>query len=263
MPVESVIELGIEPVSRGVARVARMRQVQLHVTRVVGAREVRGVAGVAVLRHCRVVAVCVALGAGYGGVRAGEREYRRVVEIRRHPSARRVAESAIGGEAARDVVRVRRSGEVPFMARVAVRRRRSVVVIRVALGARHGGMLAGQRIVREKGVIEFCIRPVDCGVASAAIVGEAKLNMGRVLAVCEIRGVAGIALGRCSGKHIIDMAGGALQRRMSTGQRVTCVFQMVKLGADKVVHGVAGLAVGGEIERHMVDDRREEVLLMA
>jgi hypothetical protein len=70
-------------------------------------------------------------------------------------------------------------------------------------------------------------------------------------------------LGRSSGIHIIDMAGRAGQRRMGAGQRVTRVFQVIKFRGDEVIHAVAGLARRGEVEGDVVDDRRQEILLVA
>ena len=62
---------------------------------------------------------------------------------------------------------------------------------------------------------------------------------------------------------IVGVAGGALQRRVSTRQRVTRVLQVVELRAHKVVHAVAGFARRGEVERHVIDHRRQKILLMA
>ena len=100
-------------------------------------------------------------------------------------------------------------------------------------------------------------------MARSAIVWQPKRHVRRIVAVGEVRRVAGVALGRSSGEYIVDMARRALQRRVCTGQRVTRVLQVVELRADKVVHSVAGFARGGEIEGHVVDDRRQEVLLVA
>ena len=87
--------------------------------------------------------------------------------------------------------------------------------------------------------------------------------MRRVLAVVEVRGVTAVALGGSSRKHIIDMARGACQSRVGACQGITRVLQVVKLRAHEVVHGVAGFARGGEVQGNVIDDRRQEVLLMA
>ena len=100
-------------------------------------------------------------------------------------------------------------------------------------------------------------------MARSAIVRQAKLHVRRVVAAHKVRGVAGIALSRRSRKHIIDMACGASQRGMRAGERVTCVLQVIELCTHKVVHRVAGIARRREIKRHVIDDRRQEVLLMA
>lgn len=50
---------------------------------------------------------------------------------------------------------------------------------------------------------------------------------------------------------------------MCAGQRVACVLQMVKLGIEPRVHGVAAFARGGESRGDMIECRRAEILLVA
>lgn len=137
--------------------------------------------------QCRVVVVRVALSAGHGGVRTGEWERRcAVVESRRTPPACCVAESAICRKPRIYVTRTVRPTEVCLVTGVARRRGRRVVVVCMALRAGNRRMHAGQRVIGVYRVIEFCIQPVRCGVARAAIVRQPKLRMRRVVAIGEI-----------------------------------------------------------------------------
>ena len=260
-----VIERRPRPVCRGVALRAIRWEITRHVRRVIRTREISLVASVACGRQRTVVAGCrgMALRALHGRMEAGQWERCRVVvKGRRRPSGRRVAESAVGRECRSDVVRIRSGGEVALVTCVAISRRRRVVIVRVALRARNRRVLTRQRVMRVQGVVKQRVVPVGCVVARTAIVWQSKRHVGRIVAVGEIRRVAGIALGRSSGEDIIDVACRALQRRVRTGQRITGVLQMVELRAHKVIHAVAGFARGGEVERHVIDDRRQEVLLM-
>ena len=59
------------------------------------------------------------------------------------------------------------------------------------------------------------------------------------------------------------MAGGAGQRSVRASECVTCVFQMVKLGIEPAVHRVTALAGRRKAKPDVIDNRRQEVLLMA
>jgi hypothetical protein len=85
---------------------------------------------------------------------------------------------------------ISRSLEVSLVARVTRGRRAVVVIVRVALRACYCSMLAGQRIMRIKGVIEFRVRPVRGRVADGAIARQAHLHVRRIIAVVEVRRVA-------------------------------------------------------------------------
>ena len=50
---------------------------------------------------------------------------------------------------------------------------------------------------------------------------------------------------------------------MHSGQRKAGKFQVIKFRAEPTVHGVTGFARGGKVRRNMVNNRRQEVLLMA
>ena len=186
-----------------------------------------------------------------------------MIECRWAPAAGGVANAAIGGEAGGDVIGGRGPSEVRLVASVASCGRRHVVVVGVALSARYGCVHAGERIVRVEGVIECGVKPVGCRVADAAVVGQAELHMGRVVGAKKVGGVARIAICRRSGEYIIDVACGARQRGVYSGQRVAGIFQVVELGTEPTVHAVAALAGGWETGRDVIEHRRQEVLLMA
>ena|ERR1035437_10086636 len=94
------------------------------------------VAGVAICRRRCKVAGGVATCAGYGDVRTGQGKGRLVViENRAGPRGGVVTSCASGGKPSRDVIRLCGCSVVRLMAGVAVCRRRSKVVIGVALRA--------------------------------------------------------------------------------------------------------------------------------
>lgn len=152
---------------------------------------------------------------------------------------------------------------VGLMARVARGRRAHVNIVEVALRTCRLGMQSCERVVREDSVIELCIQPVRRGVAGSAIVRQSQLQMAWVIrsdVLCTVACVAGC--GR-SLVHIVQMAGRASQRGVHSRQSEAGVLQMVERRSEPTVHGVAGLARGWEISTDVVDDRREEVFLMA
>lgn len=100
-------------------------------------------------------------------------------------------------------------------------------------------------------------------MASAALRRYPKLCVGRVVRALEVSLVTAIALGRCRSEVIVEVASRARQRCMRPGQRVTRVLQVIELRADEVIHCVAGFAGGGEVKRHVIDHRRQKILLVA
>ena len=83
-----------------------------------------------------------------------------VIERRRQPPGSGVAKRAVGGEPTRNVRRIGGAVEVCLVTREACRWGVAVIVVGMALSARHGGVLSGQRIVRVQSVIELGIRPI-------------------------------------------------------------------------------------------------------
>jgi len=109
-------------------------------------------------------------------MRPDKRKDRRMIESRRSPVSRRVAQRAIGREAGGDVSRIRGPSEIRFMAAVASCRQRSVIVIRVATRARHSRMRSRQR-ERCRVVIEARSGPIRGRVAGTARRGEASRHV--------------------------------------------------------------------------------------
>lgn len=261
----AVIEGSPGPGRRVMALRAGGREADGRVRRTVRFIEVSLVASVAARRQrAGVVVVHVTGCAGHGHVRAGQRKFRGVV-IERGPSpARRgVAKRAIGRESAGNVGRVRGSVEVGLMAGNASGRRVAVVVVGMALRTGHGGVFAGQRVMRVDRVIELGIQPICGGVTDRAVARQAELHVRRIVAVVEVRTVAGVA--RCQGvlEDVIEVAGGTGEGGMRAGQRIAGVFQVIKLGVEPAVHTVAAFARGGEAKPRMIEDRSEKVLLVA
>lgn len=203
-------------------------------------------------------------GAGHGHVGTGQREFRGVViKGGSSPARGGVAKRAIRRKSSGNVGRVVGPVEVRLVAGNAGRRRVVVVVAGVALCAGHGGVLAGERVMRVERVIEFCIRPIGRRMAGRAVARQAELHVRRIVGGIEIRIVARVARRRSILEDVIQVAGGTGEGSMHAGQRIAGVFQVVKFGVEPAVHGVATLAGGGEAERCVIEDGGAEVLLMA
>lgn len=102
-----MVEGGARPRSRVVAQRAGSGESRCQVVGIGGALIILLVAGVAVRRRVRVLAIDVAAGAGHSGVRAGQREAGGVViEAGRNPRCRVVAHLALLREPGGRVVRI-------------------------------------------------------------------------------------------------------------------------------------------------------------
>jgi len=135
------------------------------------------------------------------------------------PRCRGVADRAIRRETRRDMIRIRRAGEIRLVAGVTRSRRRGVVVIRVALGACQGGMSARQRIVRIERVVKGRIQPVGVAVARIAGVREIHLHVTGVRGSVEVSRVTGIAILGNGCVVIVDMTLRTGKCGMRTQQR--------------------------------------------
>lgn len=59
------------------------------------------------------------------------------------------------------------------------------------------------------------------------------------------------------------MARYAGQRNVGARKRIARVFQVIELGVEPTVHGVAGFACRREVEPHVINDRSKKVFLVA
>jgi len=174
-------------------------------------------------RQRRVVVVHVAISAGHGGVRAGQRESRRVViEGSAGPVRRAVADIARRRETHRCVLRIICIVVIRLVARNASRVRvgQVVIAIGVATGARDCRMRPRQREAGG-GVIEHPVAPVGGGVALVTGLREAGgyvIWIGRALEIFQVALYAGAARQVVG---VIYVALRALQRRVRSGQRET------------------------------------------
>ena len=124
-------------------------------------------------------------------------------------------------------------------------------------------MHSGQWIVSVKCVIEFRVKPVGRRVARSAIVGESERHMRRIVAACKVGCVTRKTVRRRSFEHIVDMARGARQCRVHSGQCVSGVFQVIEFRIEPTVHCVATFAGGWEPGCDVIQYRRRKVLLVA
>lgn len=120
---------------------------------------IRFVAGIAIGRCTRVSPTDMAVCTSYFGVRSSQRKRRlAMVEGRRLPCGRRMANGAVGWESRRKMVWISRAVVVRLVARNATRAEPHVLSTRVATGTGQRNMRAGQW---ERGLrmIEFRSRP--------------------------------------------------------------------------------------------------------
>ena len=180
---------------------------------------------------------------------AGQREDRVVVKRRGLPGDGGMAESAVSREPCRDVIGIGGAGEILGMARIAIKRNRCVVVLDVALRARHGNVRPGEW---ELGgvVIETRSGPVGGAVASLAGGRETAGRVRRSVGVVVIDLVAPNAIGGQRGVVVVDVAGGASHGDVRPGERK--LGRVVIEGrAGPVLSGVAGLTCSWEAGNRM------------
>ena len=100
-------------------------------------------------------------------------------------------------------------------------------------------------------------------MADGAIARQPELHVRWIIAVIEIGRVARITLRRRSLEHVIDMACDAGQRGVRTGKWISRVLQVFELGIEPAVHRVAALARIGQAKPDVIENWREEILLVA
>ena len=139
---------------------------------------------------------------------AGQRELRRrvVIELRSRPLRRRMAALAGCREPGGLMVRIDGLVEVRQVAARAVLRRAGELAVDVARGALHRRMLAGQRELRRRVVIELRSRPLRRRMAALAGCREPGGLMVRIDGLVEVRQVAGRAVLRRARELAVDVA---------------------------------------------------------
>lgn len=151
-----VIKGCAQPTRVGVAERAGRGKTCSHVIRIVGSLIVDFMAAVTVCRQGRVIVVHVTIRARDRGVRADQGEGRVVVvEGRRTPPGRAVANVTLLREAHRDMVRVGRALKILQVTTYAGRAGQAVIPVRMTLAALQRGVEAGERPACRR-VIERC-----------------------------------------------------------------------------------------------------------
>lgn len=144
-----------------------------------------------------------------------------MVERGAQPGSRGVAGLTAGGESCRGVAGIRRPLVVLLMTAIAGGRERGVVVVHMAVGARHGSVGASQRKWRVV-VIERGTRPRRGVVAGIAGLGKTARYVVRVCRALEIFEVAGDTSGAGEPVISVHVALRALQRAMRPGKSESC-----------------------------------------
>ena len=194
-----------------------------------GLCEVGLMAAVARCGERRVVVVYMALRAGHGSVRAGERERCVVVvECSARPVGCAVAGGAGGRKASADVIRIRGAGVVSLMAGVTIGRDGCVVVVGVAAGSRHSDVGAGER-ERSLVVIERGARPGRSVVAGGAGGRKARCDVIRIRGAGVVSLVAGVTIGRNGCVVVVGVAGCARHSDVGAGER-KCSSVVIECG---------------------------------
>ena len=259
----TVIEIRRRPRGRRVARLASRRETTLDMVRTGRLVEVVDMTRRAVGWCTGVFSAYVAGSAGYRDVRTGKRECCfAVVEACGRPCCRRMAGLARCWKTALDMVGAGRPVEVVDVARGAVRRGSCILSAHVAGSTRHRNMRTGQREPGQRVVIEFRIRPCHRAVTRLASGREPCLCVGRIVGSVVVLGVTTVAIGRRPLVLSADMACGALQRSVRTGEGKT-IFRMIDLGAEPTIEIVALDTVCGKTRGHVVRLRALVGLCMA
>src|SRR5579864_3728900 len=100
-------------------------------------------------------------------------------------------------------------------------------------------------------------------MADGAITRQPELDVGWIVAICEVGRVAGVTLRRRSFEYVIGVACDAGECGVRAGERISGVLQVVKLGIEPAVHGVAALAGIGQTKSDVIENGGKEVFLVA
>lgn len=141
-----------------------------------------------------------------------------MIESRRGPRGRTVADVALLGKPYRRMIGVVRIGEVRQMAGNAGSIGDVVIPGAVALTALQIGMGPGQRPSRAR-MIERGRSPICGRMTQLALLRETDRHMVRIVGCCVVRTVAPVARGRKRRVVVVLMAVDARHRRMRAGKR--------------------------------------------
>ena len=223
----TVIECRRPPGSCGMTRCTVVAEVSGNVIGISWLGKLLLVTLIAIGEGKLVVVVCMTRLALRACMPAGQRKPRRGV-IKRCGSPPRccVALHAVGAEIPLHVVRVVRARKSGTMAIHTVRRGAGILIVLMALGARHCLMRTGQRKTT-CAMIKTPAGPGICGVARLAIRRETHGCVIRIGCRCVIGLMTGNALLRCGFEHLVLMARRALCRHMRAreGKRGLCVVE--------------------------------------
>ena len=235
---------------------ASLRESRTHVVRVGRPLEILQVATDAsgICGGQVVIAVHVALQALHRRMCPTQREAGSgVVKGRIVPRRRAVALLARLRESRLHVVWVGRAVEILHMARGAIGGRAHKLPVDVALRAGNGRVCARQLELRKHVVVERRRIPRAAVVAGLASRRESRLRMRRIICLIEVRQVAADA-GRWSSHELVArMAGIAVQGGVRARQGKPGELHMVELRAHPVVHRMARLAGGRQIQSDVVN----------
>jgi len=213
-----VIKLRRCPSGGRVTLLARMRQLQLDVIWVIRAIIVCLMAGPTVLRRAVELPIYVALRATDIDVSPGKREIGQVViEGSGLPRRRRVALCAIMIVVSSDVIWIGDALVIALVTRPAVRRQVLILSVHVAGQAVHIHMGASERESRIV-MVEGRRSPAVCRVTLQAFVWKLILRMIRFVRILIIGLMTRPTVCRRAGVLAIDMALGAPQTYMRSGQ---------------------------------------------
>ncbi len=186
-----MIEIRRAPPAGRVTDRAVRRKSRCHVIRIVGPREIRLVARIAIHRRIRVVAVEMTLQARERRVHARQRIARHcgVVERRVRPGSRRMANRAVGGKTGCHMRGIIRPVKIRLVAAIAVRGEGTEVIVHVALSAGYRHVRPGQREPRLC-MIEYRRAPPTRCMTCRAAGGEPRAHVIGIRRRSEIRLVA-------------------------------------------------------------------------
>jgi hypothetical protein len=175
-----------------------------------------------------------------------------VVEFRIPPGRGVVALLACLRKAGSGMVRVGRPLEVCQVTGNAQLGGTGKLAAHVALRALHVHVRSGQRKLGQGIVIKLGALPGGGRVAGRTILRKSGATVVWILGVVEVRQVTARTIRPCGCEVIVGVASGTFQRGVHAGQVKPSRLGVIELRAQPTVHGMALLAIRGEVDRGMV-----------